>query len=129
MFSSLLLINHWSVCVDCGSADTQEEVEASLLIVGIILVIFFLLCSCQFYQRIQWECEGNTGKKPMPQAPYNRDLSYHPWQLLPFHSLVPPPYDTLIFFEEGDNVLIQNNNNSHQNVFQIETFDEEENSC
>ncbi|KAI1304611.1 hypothetical protein HDE_01750 [Halotydeus destructor] len=67
-----------------GGHYTEEEMQAALVILTIILFIFFCVCSCQCYQRIAWECTPPDPKwppimtifgekRPMPCAPYNRD--------------------------------------------------------
>lgn len=50
------------------------------------MILFFAVCSCQMYQRVKWEVEGDRGKRPMPMAPYDRDLNIV-WNSLtiPYH--------------------------------------------
>lgn len=70
-----------TVCTDCAGVDTEGEIEASLIVVAIILIIFLTVCSCQCYQKFSWELRSRPGctsdpdsdKKPMPMAPYMRD--------------------------------------------------------
>lgn len=46
----------------------------ALAFLVIIMVCFILVCACQMYQRAKWEFTGNKGRRPMPMAPYGRDL-------------------------------------------------------
>ncbi|RWS21848.1 hypothetical protein B4U80_07223 [Leptotrombidium deliense] len=65
----------WTV----GGNYTTEEMTIALIVLAIVMTISFIICSCQCYQKVIWELEGekwfiNKGKRPMPPAPYNRDL-------------------------------------------------------
>lgn len=60
---------------------TAEEMKLALFILLLILLMFFIVCGCQFWQRIHWKMQSNFGqKRPMPCAPYNRDCSFFVWQ-------------------------------------------------
>lgn len=63
-----------SVCLECLGNYTAEEMQEALIFLAIILAIFIAVCSCQMYHRAKWELEGNKGKRPMPMAPYDRDV-------------------------------------------------------
>ncbi|RWS24282.1 hypothetical protein B4U80_01424 [Leptotrombidium deliense] len=63
-----------------GGNYTTEEMTIALIVLAIVMTISFIICSCQCYQKVIWELEGekwflNKGKRPMPPAPYNRDMS------------------------------------------------------
>ncbi|RWS07789.1 hypothetical protein B4U79_10516 [Dinothrombium tinctorium] len=66
----------WNV----GGNYTTEEMTIALIVLAIVMTISFVICSCQCYQKVVWELEGekwflNKGKRPMPPAPYNRDFN------------------------------------------------------
>jgi len=63
-----------AVCSDCAGVDTEEETQASIIVVSVICIIFLVVCLCQCYQKFAWELKVG-GKKPMPMAPYDRDNS------------------------------------------------------
>jgi hypothetical protein len=51
--------------------------QEALLFLGVIMIFFVLVCMCQMYQRAKWELlDGNRGKRPMPMAPYDRDVYF-----------------------------------------------------
>lgn len=64
-----------AICSDCAGVDSDEETQVSFIVVSIICVIFFFVCSCQCWQKFSWELTGIGGKRPMPMAPYDRDVS------------------------------------------------------
>ena len=72
--SLVLVIVLTTVCVECLGNYTEEEMNEALAFLIIILCCFFLVCTCQLYQRARWELTGNKGRRPMPMAPYGRDI-------------------------------------------------------
>lgn len=56
---------------------TEGEMEVALIILAVILVVFFAVCTCQCYQKVLWELSEkwppDDTKRPMPCAPYSRD--------------------------------------------------------
>ena len=66
----------FAVCVECLGNYTEEEMNEALFFLAIIMLLFVVVCSCQMYQRAMWECTGNKGRRPMPMAPYPRDLRH-----------------------------------------------------
>lgn len=65
-----------AVCTDChvGGNYTAEEMKLALVILAFILISFLTVCICQIYQRVLWEMDGDGRKRPMPCAPYARDM-------------------------------------------------------
>lgn len=74
----------------------NEDMDTAIWIVGVILCVFFVICSCQCYQKIAWECDPSDSwfkrkknnasgvldaskghepgeKRPMPVAPFSRE--------------------------------------------------------
>ena len=53
----------------------------AVIVVGIIMIVSFLICICQCYQKVFWEVKNDSwnynkiNQKPMPPAPYHRDIS------------------------------------------------------
>ncbi|KAI1290763.1 hypothetical protein HDE_07942 [Halotydeus destructor] len=77
------------VCVDCGSADKDGEMECAIIILCLILLLFFLILACQCTHRFLFEFSASGLKvrtdhmnpmldcpppetKGMPPPPYHR---------------------------------------------------------
>lgn len=57
--------------------------QEALLFLAVIMLFFLLVCTCQMYQRAKWELlDGNKGKRPMPMAPYDRDVFFIVWWVM-----------------------------------------------